>query len=243
MSVRERTARLTAGRLSEETHPALRDNPPPLFSTPPPVPGRHPHRLSWIQSGGEGGGLDGGQGEEEEEEETVVVTRPQWQAFVLLLQLQHPEVGGLLAPALQIGQDPPVRVILEVEVLSLLSQYTLLWYGKEVEVITVSTRGGDWERVSPLSEAVYLQPYRPVTGLPVIVTRTFQRSAIPRESRILEEKERWTHQSLFTNLRSAYNLTVEEREVRISPREREVRKGVRRDGTISGFIRRRLSSS
>jgi hypothetical protein len=124
-------------------------------------------------------------------EENTVIARPVWQSFVVCLMTHFPHMGEDLAPAMDLGTTPPVRVIMTSEGIEFLNQFIQTWYEGGVEIGTVEVwREGDMP-MEATQEVQYLLPFRPVTGLNVIVTPTIQRTLDPRERVILREKTKF----------------------------------------------------
>lgn len=126
-------------------------------------------------------------------EENTVVERPVWQAFVVMLMSHFPEMGVEIAPALDIGTLPPSRITLSEDGRNFLNMFILKWYEGGVEVTTLEVWDEGKCDMVPTQDVQYLVPYRPVTGLNLIVTPTVQRSMDPRETVILREKEKFGH--------------------------------------------------
>jgi len=124
-------------------------------------------------------------------EEETVVSRPEWQSFVVMLMTHFPHMGLEILPAMDIGGVPPSRVVMSSEGVDFLNQFINRWYEGGVEVSTLRVwREGDLP-MDPVQEVQYELPFRPVTGLNVIVTPTVQRSLVPQEAMILREKEKF----------------------------------------------------
>lgn len=225
MSIRERTARLTNGAISQEQ---------PI--TPAPSTPSHGDRTPsflpprWPRKEGEDRTLEG---ELEEMEqwlrrsqvegppvspsspplalsEPQVVTRPQWHGFLLCLQLHFPDIGIELEAAYKLGEVPPSRVVLSEEAISFLNHMIQVWYEGEVELTTVDSTPEARRALQPLQEVHYMSPFRPITGLNLIITPTVQWSLSRREQRILEEKSRWGSLGRFTLMKEAHRLLVKE---------------------------------
>lgn len=120
-----------------------------------------------------------------------VVERPAWQAFLVMLQTHFPEMGEEIAPAHYFGTLPPTRVVLTQDAIDFLNVQIDFMYGKQVEVTTITVANPGDVRMGPTTEILYEVPFRPVTGLNLIVTPTVQNSLSTRDRRILKEKESW----------------------------------------------------
>lgn len=223
----EHTARLTTGRMSYEKD--LRNNVvPPRVSRYQPEAEVDPEwglpldteTEEWVRQQVEsypsparaedGRGLDHPV-DPDDEDTNRVVSRPAWLSFVTCLQLHFPEVGEEIAPALQIGKVPPTRVVLSQDALDFLNRAVGQWYQQDVEIYTIECSSEVVRTLPPTVDLLYKRPFRPVTGLRVIVTPTFQRSMVPRDARVLRAKERWGRLEPLEVIRESLSLLVEGR--------------------------------
>lgn len=145
---------------------------------------------------------------EESIEETHVVERPAWQAFITAVQLHNYEIAQEIDPAHKIGMNTQPRVTLSPEGIDSLNFYIDKWYGKEVEVVTTKWVTRSRSRGDEEEGSYFENPFRPVTGLRVIVTPTQQWSAKVREERILREREDWGFTAKLEGVRRAYETYV-----------------------------------
>jgi len=204
MATRTLSAHLTAGRMSEE---ARTTNPPSSLQN---LMEEVQHQAE--QLGGSERSLGWGQEQEDlHGEEAYPLTRPAWQAFLVTLQLQFPEMGAEINPAHKIGKIPPVRVLLSQDALEFLNLMIIRWYDAELELTTLTYDNPRQPLLTPTQEVLYQIPYRPVTGLNLIVTPTVQQSLVPREKKILQEKEKWNHSRGLEGIIGAYHLMVKEK--------------------------------
>lgn len=173
-------------------------------------------------------------------DDTQVVERPAWQAFVLMIQLHNLERAAEIDPAHQLGTHTHPRVALTVDGIAMLNYFIDSWYGKEVEIVTVlharqGDTGGGGEDM-----ATYGYPYRPVTGLRVIVTTTEQASPDPYHQYVLGEREKWGWADGISSLEAARNLYVKER-IKYTRVDSRKRNGDDERAGRWGTIKRRFS--
>jgi len=182
MDVKARTARLTTGRPSTETHTVDVDS---LLRE---LGGREKKRGQTVpttSSRSSSSSLappasDGG----------LLTERVAWQAFVLCLQMHFPDMAAEIDPAHRIGRLPPRLVRLSVDAISFLNHFVESWYGGEVEVQTVTVARKEKDLPVPGILSHMKPPFRPVTGLNVIVVPTIQRALVAQERNILGWKEK-----------------------------------------------------
>jgi hypothetical protein len=125
-------------------------------------------------------------------------------------------MGAEIEAAHHIGASPPRKVVLSEEAISFLNQMIHSWYEKEVEIVTIDCDKKSREALGTTQEVYYKTPFRPVTGLQVIVSPTVQWSMVRREQLILEEKAQWGGMNRFTVIKEAHKLLVKEI---VTPRE------------------------
>jgi hypothetical protein len=142
---------------------------------------------------------------------TYAIERPAWQAFLLTVQLHHPSVAAELEPAHKIGLLTNPAIYMSFEAIDTLNYFIEQWYGMEVEVITTQV-SPEPLNVNGYPESVaYLQPYRPVTGLKVIVTHTYQWAVDQYSQRVMREREEWGRMGGVDTLKKAWKLYVQEK--------------------------------
>jgi len=161
-----------------------------------------------------------------EEPDTQVVEKAEWAAFLVWLQLRSPSSSLALEPAHEIGHADRPRVMINFETIEYLNSIIALIYGKTIEVHVTHYLPGPPSPGLPARGAEYEQPYRPVTGLNVIVTHTRQWSSNTRESGVLREKDRWAQSAGGTVCQRAHNLYV------LGNRSDPPDTGTRRGGSI-----------
>lgn len=175
-------------------------------------------------------------------EDTHVVERPAWQAFVLSIQLHNLDWATELDAAHQLGMLNHPRVSITQEGIDTLNYFINKWYGKEVEIVTTRVaRQVDGVDVGN-EGARFEYPFRPVTGLRVIVTNTYQWDSDPYSKAVLQEREGWGWSKGVAALDQARKLYVQNRvpgSVKTSPTH-QVRKGSVR-GWIRTSVKRKLS--
>jgi len=115
-----------------------------------------------------------------------------------------------LEPAFKLGLLPPERVVLSAEALSFLNTMIEVWYEEEVELVTVEVHPEARKALSPLQDVQYSSPFRPVTGLNLIITPTVQWSMSRREQHILHQKAKWGVLGRFSLLAEAHRLVIKE---------------------------------
>lgn len=173
-------------------------------------------------------------------EETHPVERPAWQSLVLCLQLHYPDVAEDVNPAHNLGHLSHPRVVLTNEGIDALNWMIDNWYGREVEILTTEVCHVPPGPDGDIPGAIYHTPYRPVTGLRVIVTRTQQWEIGEATVQVLAEKERWSWMTGIKAVERAWMLYA----TRMSGQTgRHVVPGVARHGIGPTFSRKRSKTS
>jgi hypothetical protein len=141
-------------------------------------------------------------------EETTPIERPMWQSLVLCVQLHNVDLASELEPAHRLGHISRDRVTLTAEAITTLNYFIDQWYGKEVELVTfeLSHHPGPGQGEDPYS--AYETPYRPVTGLKLIVTPTHQWAPDTYSQRVLNSKVEWGMASVMEGIRLARSLYI-----------------------------------
>lgn len=153
-------------------------------------------------------------------DKTWVVERPAWQALVLAVQLHYPYLALEIEPAHNIGLLSAPRVALSYEATTMLNYFIERWYGAEVEVITTQMLTDPADVQGFPEVASYSQPYRPVTGLQVIVTGTKQWARDQYSREVMRERERWGRMGGVDALKAAWKMYVCERVPHNLPKRR-----------------------
>lgn len=155
-------------------------------------------------------------------EDTAVIERPAWQAFLTTVQLHNLDLAEELEPAHSIGAHTQKRVILPYEGIDALNFFIDQWYGKEVEIVTTLAKSSGKVDDETREGASFGCPYRPVTGLKVIVTTTEQWSRDPYDYAVLRERERWGWLTGVSSIQEAHRLYVRgKRKVKIEKEAQE----------------------
>lgn len=163
-------------------------------------------------------------------EESAVVERPMWQVFITFLQIHFPDMGREIAPALDIGEHPPRRVTLSTEALDFLNRFIQLWYEGGVELTVVTVDDPNDPQLGPLQEVLYCVPYRPVTGLNLVVVPTIQQTLDPVERLVLNEKARFSQDRGLQGVMRFLRVCVYENLVPLKSPKRTAPKRVRKRG-------------
>jgi hypothetical protein len=167
-------------------------------------------------------------------EENTVIERPVWQSFIVMLMVHYPLMGKEIYEAMELGAIPPKRIVLSSEGVEFLNHFIQFWYEGGVEIVTIEVEeGGDGDMLA-VQDVQYGVPYRPVTGLNVIVTPTVQRTLIPRDRVILKEKERFSKDEGLNGIGRYIRVCVAEVLVPMRNRDRMGGKGGGRDHAERG---------
>jgi hypothetical protein len=144
------------------------------------------------------------------DEDTQVVERPAWQAFLLAIQLHNPELAQDIEPAHLIGLHRLPRLSMTQEGIDSLNYFIDKWYGAEVEIVITHALHHPLDPTTPGDEAWYHYPYRPVTGLRVIVTSSDQYAGSEYDRGILHARDRWGYARGIQAVSEGYELYVHE---------------------------------
>lgn len=146
-----------------------------------------------------------------EPEQTYATERPAWQAFLLTVQLHHPKLAADLEPAHKIGLLSDPEIHLSYEAINVLNYFIEQWYGMEVEVITTRVTLSPLDVNGYPENVAYCQPYRPITGLKVIVTHTYQWALDQYSRQVMTQREEWGRLGGVDSLKTAWKMYVHER--------------------------------
>lgn len=183
--------------------------------------------------------------------ESTIVDRAMWQSFILMLQLHFPEMAEEIDAAHNLGRIPPKRVVLTTEAISFLNQMCRTWYESAVELSTIECEEEAQEQMGTGQDVVYKTPYRPVTGLNLIVVPTIQKEVGKVEKTVLAERASWSKTRGIDILQRAYNLLVKEEIPKIKAsrstggkgKGTKARVGTWANGFVAGYLNPRRRST
>lgn len=206
-SIAVRSARLTTGTLSVEKQ--LNDILASMSGSSAVAPGQSPVPRSLGED-------DGGWRQTGDVSEETVLERAAWQAFLLYLQMTFPDMAAELDPGHKIARLPFVRVTLTVDAIDLLNMMIANMYGGEVEIHTIEVGTRESRRKHGNVACHIGVPFRPVTGLNVIVVPTTHYTLSRSERAILRVKEEFSRSRGIAGLDTARALYAH-KEWRSSP--------------------------
>lgn len=140
----------------------------------------------------------------------TVVERGVWQSFILLIQLQHPEVAVDIDVAHRIGRIPFTRTVMDGESIDLLNRMITAWFGGEVEIHAVEHNPQGTSYPDAMTNMFIGVPFYPVTGLRVVVVPVQARAMSLTDRQILTTKTEISKAQGVLALGMSHRLYVKE---------------------------------